>query len=203
VPNGAAIADLAFVPPSARKSLEILFVGLMSHPPNVVAARFLARAVMPRVWRDEPGARLVLCGRAPAREVEALAGPGVVVTGTVPSVAPYLTRAAVYANALFHGTGSSLKVPEALAAGVPLVSTVVGARGFPLRAGEHFTLAEDADGFARAIVRALRDRAALDARATAARAVAERFDWATIARTFARIVVAAAGGRGGGEPAAP
>ncbi|WP_418654985.1 glycosyltransferase, partial [Acinetobacter baumannii] len=76
-------------------------MGLMSHPPNVAAARFLARQVMPMVWRAEPAARMVLCGRAPAREVEDLEGPGVEVTGTVSSVVPYLSGSAVYANALF------------------------------------------------------------------------------------------------------
>lgn len=195
VPNGAAIAELPFLPPSARRSREVLFVGLMSHAPNIAAARFLAREVMPLVWREEPSARLILCGRSPTREVIDLAGPSVVVTGTVPSVVPYLSSAAVYANALFQGAGSSLKVPEALASGVPLVSTPVGIRGFPLVAGEHYAPANDAADFARQILHVLRDRATFDARATAGRALAERYDWDMIGKRFARIVTAIARGQ--------
>jgi glycosyltransferase involved in cell wall biosynthesis len=149
---------------------------------------------MPRVWADEPSARLVLCGRSPCSQVRALAGPGIEVTGTVPSVAPYLASAAVYANALFHGAGSSLKVPEALASGIPLVSTGLGVRGFPLVPQVHYTRAEDARSFASAIVQLLRARAELDDRARAARAVAEQFDWERVAEGFAELVACTAAG---------
>jgi polysaccharide biosynthesis protein PslH len=129
VPNGADVAAIELRLPSNRRSREVLFVGSMSHTPNVEAAHTLAREVMPRVWERDPAATLVLCGAAPSREVRALASSRVIVTGTVPSVRPFLERAGVYANALVHGAGSSLKVVEALAAGVPLVSTAAGARG--------------------------------------------------------------------------
>jgi glycosyltransferase involved in cell wall biosynthesis len=195
IPNGVQLADVPLVLPSERAGAEVLFVGLLSHAPNVQAALFLAREVMPALWREEPSARLVLCGRSPAREVLALAGPRVEVTGTVPSVAPYLSRAAVYANALFRGAGSSLKVPEALASGLPLVSTGVGVRGFELREGEHYARAEDAEGFARALLAALRGRAGLDARALRARAVAEQFDWERLGGRFADVVFRAAEAR--------
>lgn len=65
----------------------------MSHPPNIFAASWLASEVMPLVWRQEPRARLVLCGAYPARKVRALEGERVEVTGEVASVAPYLDRA--------------------------------------------------------------------------------------------------------------
>jgi glycosyltransferase involved in cell wall biosynthesis len=194
VPNGTAVDELPFTPPSARTGHDVLFVGLMSHAPNVAAARFLAGEVMPRVWREEPAARLVLCGRSPAREVSALAGERVVVTGTVERVTPWLARAAVYANALFQGAGSSLKVPEALASGVPLVSTAVGVRGFPLVPGTHYARAEDAERFAREIVRALRSRAELDVQAARGRAVAEGYDWEAIASRFATLVASVGDG---------
>jgi glycosyltransferase involved in cell wall biosynthesis len=194
VPNGTALEELSYRPPSMRSGAEVLFVGLMSHAPNVAAARFLAREVMPLVWAAEPTARLVLCGRSPAREVSALADARIEVTGTVPSVAPYLARAAVYANALFQGAGSSLKVPEAMASGVPLVSTAVGVRGFPMAPDEHFLPAESASEFARAIVTVLRERARFDAAAARAREVAEAFDWQAIGNQFATLVERAAEG---------
>lgn len=195
VPNGVALADVTFTLPSARSGAEVLFVGSMAHPPNVVAARFLAEQVMPLVRRELAESRLILCGANPAPEVQALAGPEVEVTGTVPSVAPYLARAAVYANALSHGAGTSLKVLEALAAGLPLVSTAVGVRGFALTAPEHFLAAEDAEGFAHAIVRSIRDRGARDEAARRGRELAADYDWAELGRRFAEIVERAARGR--------
>ncbi|MEI8258709.1 MAG: glycosyltransferase family 4 protein [Deltaproteobacteria bacterium] len=188
IANGTALDEVSFIPASQRRGGDVLFVGLMSHAPNVTGALFLAREVMPRVWRDEPAARLVLCGRTPTRELLALASPRIEVTGTVESVGPYLSRAAVYANALFQGAGSSLKVPEALASGLPIVSTLVGVRGFPLEPGTHFDAAEDAEGFARGIVRALRTRDQLDGRSERGRAVAEGYDWRTLGVRFASIV---------------
>ncbi len=188
IANGTALDEVSFVPASQRTGSDVLFVGLMSHAPNVAGALFLARDVMPRVWREEPSARLVLCGRTPTRELLALAGPRVEVTGTVESVGPYLSRAAVYANALFQGAGSSLKVPEALASGLPIVSTAVGVRGFPLEPGTHFDAAEDAEGFAQAIVKALRARARLDGRSEQGRGVAAAYDWTALGARFASIV---------------
>lgn len=186
VPNGV---DAAAIPFSHRRGGEdILFVGALFWPPNVNAALFLAGEVMPRVWKQRPRARLTLCGAGPTREVSALAQPGVVVTGLVPSVHPYLARAAVYANALFAGEGSSLKVLEPLAAGVPLVSTSVGVRGFPLRAGEHFVHAESADEFAASILTILESAGAHDGMASRGRELVQGYDWATIGRRFAEHV---------------
>lgn len=193
IPNGVAVDEIPFVLPSQRSGAEVLFVGLMSHAPNVSAARFLALEVMPRVWSREPSARLVLCGRSPCRDVQALRNDRVEVTGTVSSVVPFLSRAAVYANALFQGAGSSLKVPEALASGVPLVSTAIGVRGFPLVPMVHYAPAEDADSFADHIVAALRARHSLDERARQGRAVAERFDWERIAQDFVNVVTSVVG----------
>ncbi len=190
--NGGDVSQAPFTPPSRRTGLEILFVGAYFWPPNSKAARFLAREVMPRVWQEEPAARLVLCGRSPGIEVALLQRPGIEVTGTVPSVQPYLDRAAVYANALFEGAGSSLKVLEALANGIPLISTAIGVRGFALTPECHYVAAEDADSFARAILAQFRDRAAADDRARAGRTFAEDHDWDQIGREFAEAVAGVA-----------
>jgi glycosyltransferase involved in cell wall biosynthesis len=192
--NGVAAAELPFILPSRRGGLEVLFVGTFVWPPNSKAARFLAKEVMPRVWQEEPSAKLVLCGRSPGVEVALLRRRGVEVTGTVPSVRPYLDRATVYANALFEGAGSSLKVLEALACGIPLISTATGVRGYPLLPGRHYTAAEDADGFARAILSHFRSRASWDEPAREGRAFAEQFNWDRVGEEFAAAVAEVARG---------
>jgi glycosyltransferase involved in cell wall biosynthesis len=191
IPNGVDLRAVPFRPPSERDGFDVLFVGLMSHAPNVVAARFLALEVMPLVRRDEPRARLVLCGMNPAREVLALSDEHTQVTGFVPSVQPFLEASAVYANPLRHGAGTSLKVLEALAAGLPLVSTAVGVRGFELSGVADYLEAETAIEFAAQINAAFRNRAGLDAGARRGRTFAERHDWTELGRRFGDVVLSA------------
>ncbi len=194
IPNGVELSSVPFRLPSARTGFEVLFVGSMSHPPNVAAARFLAGEVLPLVRRDEPRARLVLCGMNPNREVLALSGESVEVTGFVESVAPYLERAAVYANPLRFGAGTSLKVLEALASGLPLISTAVGVRGFGLSAPGAYREAEGAADFAREILGAFRDRGSFDASAARGRELAAGYDWEQLALRFAKLVQSLARG---------
>jgi len=193
IENGVAAREIVYLPPSARAAKELLFVGAMSHGPNVAAAVELVREVLPRVRRAFPEARVVLCGRAPSPEVAALAGPDVTVTGTVPDTAPWLARAGAYVNLLRAGAGSSLKVPEAMAAGVPLVTTALGARGFALRDDVHGRVAETPDDVAAAVVDAWRDPDAADRRAKEARSLAEALDWEVVGQRFAAVVLRAAG----------
>ncbi|MDQ3337466.1 MAG: glycosyltransferase family 4 protein [Myxococcota bacterium] len=188
VPNGVALDENPYIPPSRRHGFDVAFVGGFFWPPNIQGARFLALEVMPLVWVHAPDARLVLCGKNPADEVLALASPRVVVTGTVPSVSPILDAATVYANALFAGAGSSLKTLEPLAAGIPMVSTAVGARGYPLDPGTHFLLAQTASEFAAAILDVFRQREAFDAMTERARGVAMAFDWAALGERLAQTV---------------
>jgi len=187
VPNGVDTGKVPFVPPSSRTGSEILFVGLMDHPPNVRAAERLAREVMPRVWAARAAARLVLCGANPAREVRALASERVLVTGRVPEVAPYLSRARAVCVPLAHGAGSSLKVLEALASGAPLVASSTAVRGFRLEPGRHFLHAETPEAAAQSVLEALDDGARFDAMAAAGREIAEAHDWTRLAQRFAEL----------------
>lgn len=184
VPNGISLNEVPFRLPSARSSRTILFVGMMSFRPNVRAAKFLVEKVLPRVLREIPDANLVLCGRDPCRDVLALADSNVTVTGTVASVVPYIENAAVYGNALFEGAGSSLKVPEALAAGIPLVSTRVGVRGFDLNPNEHYLPAENPDEFAQQILSVLRNSTGADAMSRNGHEYARGLDWEIIGEKF-------------------
>jgi glycosyltransferase involved in cell wall biosynthesis len=192
IANGADAAALAYRAPSTRAARSLLFVGAMSHPPNVAAAVCLARDVLPRVRARHPDATLVLCGRAPDATVRALASAHVTVTGTVADTAPFLDAAGCFVNALGEGEGSSLKLPEAMAAGVPVVSTAVGARGFAVAHGRELLLAEPSpEALADAVLAVFADPAAADARATRARALAESLDWNLLGDAFARAVLGA------------
>ena len=159
----------------------ILYVGTMSWEPNARAAQRLATEVLPRVRRAYPEARVRIVGRDPTAEVLALGTlPGVEVTGRVPDVRPLLRDASVLAVPAGGRRGTRLKILEAFAAGLPVVSTPVGCEGLEARPGEHLVVAPRED-LAEGILAVLADEALGDRLAARARALArERYDWSRV-----------------------
>ena len=137
--------------PAGQPPPSVLFVGNFHHPPNVEAAVRLARSIFPRVRQRCPEAVLHLVGDAPPD----IAGPGVTVTGRVPSVEPWLDRAAVVAAPLVSGGGMRVKVLEALAAGKAVVASPLAAEGLD---GAPLLLAGTDEETAEAIAGLIEDR---------------------------------------------
>ena len=140
-----------------RRRFRILFVGAMDYSANVDAAVWFARQVWPLV-RGHSGLVLTFVGRSPAAAVRALADdPGIQVTGTVADVRPFYREALLQVVPLRTGAGTRLKILESMAAGVPVVSTALGAEGLRVRPGEHLLLAESPQEFRDAILRLVND----------------------------------------------
>ncbi|WP_445147921.1 glycosyltransferase [Baekduia sp. Peel2402] len=173
--------------PDARDGA--LFVGNFRHRPNVDAALFLVGDVWPRVRAALPGARLTLAGGSPPPEVLALAGEAIEVTGWVPAIAPLLDAARVSVAPLRYGAGVKGKIGEALAHGVPVVTTTIGAEGMELVDGEHALVTDDPAGLADAIVRLHRDDTLWTALGTAGRASLEARLSPQAARTALRALM--------------
>lgn len=126
--------------------------------PMEVACRWVLDEVLPRVRQQVPGIRFYIVGRGSEAMRGATDDSAVVVKGKVPSVLPYLCHADVALVPLKFESGTRFKILEAAACGVPIVSTVLGAEGIPVVDNEHVLLADDAQDFAEAIVRIVRDR---------------------------------------------
>ncbi len=129
---------------------QILFVGSMNYYPNIEAAVSFARNIWPKISERLPGTGLVIAGANPAPEVLALRKlPGVTVTGAVPDLKPYYRDALAAVAPLRTGGGTRLKILEAMAAQVPVVSTPLGAEGLAVVPGENILLAgvEDANAW--------------------------------------------------------
>jgi glycosyltransferase involved in cell wall biosynthesis len=165
---------------------RIVFTGLMAHPPNVAAARFFATEVLPRIQRAVPGAEFWIVGRDPVASVRELATyPGVVVTGTVEDIRPYLARASVVVVPLLFGAGMRQKILEAWAMERPVVSTRIGAEGLDVEDGANIHLADDAATFAERVATLLGDRDARDRLRAAGRSVVvTRHDPARLTRRY-------------------
>jgi glycosyltransferase involved in cell wall biosynthesis len=124
---------------------RILFVGSMEYHANIEGVTRFAREVWPRVRARFPELRFTIAGRDPAPEVIALASqPGIEVTGTIPDVRPYYREALLAVVPLRLGTGTRLKILEAMAAGVPVVSSTLGAEGLEGQPGHEILIADSA-----------------------------------------------------------
>ncbi|QEC46876.1 glycosyltransferase [Baekduia soli] len=165
--DGAALAELApGVPvhviatihaaeepgPAFDARHGVVFVGNFRHAPNVDAVVHFVTTSWPLVRDALPGARLTLVGTAPPAEVQALAGPDVAVTGWVPETRPHLDAARVSVAPLRYGAGVKGKIGEAMACGLPVVTTTIGAEGMGLVDGEHALVADDPAQLAAAVV---------------------------------------------------
>src|SRR6516162_6324246 len=147
VATGVDLAYFCRPRPRPRDSHQLVFVGSMDWIPNDDGIRWFVSEVFGGIQERIPDARLTVVGRLPSRDMRALAArnPAIEVTGTVPDVRPYLERAAVSVVPLRIGGGTRLKIYEAMAMGIPVVSTAIGAEGLPVRHGEHLLIADSTD----------------------------------------------------------
>jgi glycosyltransferase involved in cell wall biosynthesis len=147
-----------FVPVTSRGDRHlpgpILSVGTMYWPPNVDAVKWFCEAILPLVRQDFPDALFQIVGTRPTQSVRALAAaqPDIVtVTGTVPDVRPYMAACGVFVVPLRVGSGMRVKILNAMAMGLPIVSTTLGAEGITVTQGKNILLADTADDFVEAI----------------------------------------------------
>lgn len=189
VRNGIDRAYFEAVRPD-RDPRRILFLGSLEWRPNLDALGLMLDRIFPLVRAGEPLAQLDIVGRNPpaALAKRVAASENVALHANVGDVRPFLARSGVMAVPLRIGGGSRLKILEALAAGLPVVSTAIGAEGLELRAGEEFLSADEApECFASELLRCLRDPATVQAMAARGCAmVLARYDWDALADELER-----------------
>jgi len=167
-----------------RQPRTLLFLGSLDWRPNLDAAAWLLDVLFPLVRRSEPDAKLQFVGRKPAAWLRQRASTdsGVELHADVADVRPFLRSAGMLIVPLRIGGGSRLKILEALAAGVPVVTTTIGVEGLRLRHGQHVTIADEPDAIARAVFETILDHPRALQMAENGRAlVSAEYDWAILA----------------------
>jgi glycosyltransferase involved in cell wall biosynthesis len=182
VPNGVDLERYVFRAEPAREEI-VFYVGDLTWPPHAQGMAWFRRDVWPLVERARPGARAEVVGRG--------APPGsdgrFTFFGEGDDTRPHWARAAVAVVPLQAAAGTRLKILEAAACGVPVVSTSVGAEGLDLADGSEIRVADGAVEFAAAVSELLADPGARRRQAEKARRkVEERYGWRSIGRSFSR-----------------
>ena len=136
---------------------HLLFVGNFLHRPNTDAVHFFVREVLPTVRESLPGVELLLVGDNAPPEFAAYASEGARLLGHVPDIEPVFARSRVFVAPVRFGAGVKGKIGEALAYGLPIVTTTIGAEGMSLRNEHEVLIADSPSEFAAAVVRAYRD----------------------------------------------
>ena len=183
-----------FAPQPAPHAADLVFVGSMDWMPNIDGISWFHSDILPLLRQRHPECSLAVAGRAPVASIRALgqADPRILITGTVPEIRPWLWGAKLSIVPLRVGGGTRLKIYEAMAAGVPVVSTSIGAEGLDYTDGEDILIADSPSQFADACSRVLSDQAfAARLAANARHLVASRFSWDQVVVDFEKLILAA------------
>ncbi|HYF50015.1 MAG TPA: glycosyltransferase [Planctomycetota bacterium] len=193
IPTGVDVHS--FRPSSTPCHLNnLVFTGSMDWMANQDGMQWFVRDVFPRIRREIPDCVFTIVGRNPPPEIKKLGEqPGIHVTGTVDDIRPYVHGSKVYIVPLRIGSGTRLKLLEALAMGKAIVSTTIGAEGLPVEHNKNIVLADGERDFAAQTVALLRDTARRECLQHNARLLAERdYSWEKVGRVFNDICYAAA-----------
>jgi polysaccharide biosynthesis protein PslH len=183
VPHGVYTASLPYRVPSEEPGRTLLFVGPLGYRPNADAVRWLVGKVLPLVRAKMPDVQLRLVGRG----TERVQAPGVVAVGYVDDVAAELAQADVVPIPMRMGGGVRFKVLEAMASGVPVVSTPTGMMGIAAEPDRHALIASNPATFADSILRLLQDRELARTLSREARRLVEtQYDWSKITPDYLR-----------------
>lgn len=153
IPNG--IDEKYFFPLNhSIKPYSMVFSGSMDWRPNQDGIRYFLKDIFPKIQRKLPQVTVVIVGRNPPHWLEDLCSQikGVLLTGTVEDVRPYISQRAIYIVPLRIGGGSRLKILEALAMGKIVLSTSIGSEGLDLVDGEHLVIRDSPEDFASSAV---------------------------------------------------
>jgi sugar transferase (PEP-CTERM/EpsH1 system associated) len=156
IPNG--VDQQYFAAQNAPTDGAILFTGVMDYFPNSDAVIHFHHDILPLIKRQVPSVQFIIAGMHPTAQIRKLADRHTIVTGFVPDIREYLSKAAVCVVPLRIAMGIQNKILEAMAMGVPVVATSVANRGINAAHGREILVADDPESFAAATTRLLNDQ---------------------------------------------
>jgi glycosyltransferase involved in cell wall biosynthesis len=188
VPIGVDIQSFKYID-RINNSHNILSLGTMSWPPNIDSMLYFAKDIMPIIKKQFPGCTLTIAGSNPSPVIQALASePDISVTGFVDDVDEIARNCGVFIVPLRSGSGVRVKILNALAMGLPIVSTTIGVEGLDVRNGEHLLIADTPADFAESVIRVLTDSdLAQKLGENGRKFVCENYSWETVSKRLLNI----------------
>jgi glycosyltransferase involved in cell wall biosynthesis len=167
--------------PRLPGSLNILTMGTLYYPPNADGIRWFVQEVFPLIRKKVSGVKLIIMGKNPPKDFLKLASDetnSIVVTGFVPELDPYFAQSALMVIPVRAGGGMRVRILEAFARAMPVVTTTVGLEGIQARPGEDVLVADEPNDFADSVIRLFNDQTLQEQLATNGRHLVERkYDW--------------------------
>lgn len=185
VPNGVDIEYFTSDNGNTAKEPALIYTGGMNMYANRDAVLYFLEHIWQRIRAEIPGLRFYAVGQDPPPELHKIAEKdiGVVVTGYVDDIRPYVTRSSVYVVPLRVGGGTRLKILDAMAMGKAIVSTTIGAEGIHATDGISIILADNPEDFAARVVTILRSHDLRQSLGREARKLVEsEYSWSTVGK---------------------
>ncbi|MBL7980706.1 MAG: glycosyltransferase [Flavobacteriales bacterium] len=189
VPNGVDTEH--FRPMAQEAEYDLLFTGNMNYAPNIDSVQYLVQRVLPIVRRSRPGTNLLISGVDPSPSVRDLAraDPLITVTGWVRDIRASYASARIFAAPMQIGTGLQNKLLEAMAMGIPCITSALANNAVGARPNEEVLIGEDPEQYAAHILRLLEDETLRHRIATNGnRFVRSHFDWDVASETLSRLI---------------
>ncbi|WP_028979340.1 glycosyltransferase [Sporocytophaga myxococcoides] len=149
IPNGISSGFFNFRSFPKDKSYDIIFTGNMGYHPNIQASKYLVNQIMPLLNKQD--VKICLSGTSPSIEVQNLESENVIVTGFVHDIRDYLAKAKIFVAPLFSGSGLQNKLLEAMAMGIPTITTSLANSALGAKPGQEIMVCDDEESFVKAI----------------------------------------------------
>ncbi len=189
IPNGIDISYFKPLKNSNQKELTLVFVGLMDSFPNEDAATYFVKEIFPIILKENDKIKFFIVGKNPTKKVQNLHNnKNVFVTGTVDDIRPFIAKASIYVVPLRYGTGTRLKILEAMSMAVPVISTSVGCEGLNTENNKNIIIADNPENFASEVINLLDDSNLRKQIALEGRKLAEQFSWNLIGERLNKFI---------------
>lgn len=139
-----------------KKRQGLVFIGSYLHHPNIDAAEWLCKEIMPLVWKSSPEIKLTMLGDQPG-EITKFQSERILIPGYVHDISPYFNNARIFVAPLRYGAGMKGKIGQSLEYSLPIITSDIGAEGMNLRHEQHVLIANDTSSFAEQIIRLYHD----------------------------------------------
>jgi len=187
VPNGV---DTKFFNKNDKVEQEpytMVFTGAMGYLPNQDGIMFFLDEIYPLIKNEIPEAKIYVVGSRPPERLQKYATDDVIITGFVDDVRPYIDRSSVYVVPLNMGSGTRLKVLEAMSMEIPIVSTSIGCEGIEIKDGENILVRNEPQEFANAVIELMRNKKlSNDLVKEGYELVKTKYDWSVVCKGIDR-----------------